>query len=72
MKDTKTKPEVAVKDKFFLTLDEAAALFGIGTDVLRKLTDDPECEYVLWNHSKRLIKKQKLFDYLNEEFSIPV
>ena len=64
------KKEVPIKDKVLLTLDEAAAYSGIGVNKLRKITDEPDCPFVLWNASKRLIKRKKLEDYLNETYSI--
>lgn len=48
-----------------LTLEEAAAYSGIGVKKLRKMTDHPECEYVLWIGSHRMIKR-KGFDELLE------
>lgn len=62
--------EVPIWEKSNLTLEEAAAYSGIGIAKLRKLTDDPECEYVLWNGSKRLLKRRLLDKYLESEFSI--
>ena len=64
------KQTVAIKDKWMLNLDEASEYFGIGKDKLRSLTDEPECPFVLWNASKRLIKRTMLEQYLLGEFSI--
>lgn len=62
--------EVPIWEKSNLTLEEAAAYFGIGVNKLRELTNDRNCRFVLWCGSKRLIKR-KLFDkYLEEIYSI--
>lgn len=63
--------QVPVWEKVNLSLEEAAAYFNIGINKLRSLTDMQECEkYVLWNGSKRLIKRKPFEDYLLEVYSI--
>lgn len=37
---------------------------------LRSMTDSDECKFVLWNGTKRLIKRRKLDEYLDKAFSI--
>lgn len=64
------KREVPIWCKSNLTLEEAAAYSGIGVNKLRQLTDEKNCDFVLWNGSKRLIKRVKLDDYLNRVYSI--
>lgn len=64
------KYEVPICEKSKLTLEEAAAYFGIGTAKLRELTDEENCNFVLWNGNKRLIKRKLLDKYLESEFSI--
>ena len=51
-------------------LEEAAAYSGIGINKLRSMTDSDECKFVLWNGTKRLIKRRKLDEYLDKAFSI--
>lgn len=62
--------EVPIWEKSNLTLEEAAAYFGIGTAKLRQLTDEENCNFVLFNGSKRLIKRKPMEKYLESEFSI--
>ena len=57
-------------DDINLTLEEAAAYSGIGINKLRSMTDSDECKFVLWNGTKRLIKRRKLDEYLDKAFSI--
>ena len=61
---------IPVCEKAFLTVNEASDYFGICANKLRSMTDTQGCPYVLWNGSKRLIKRQKLENYLNSEYSI--
>ena len=49
------KPQV--KDKPTLTIEEAACLYNIGEHKLRELTDDDNCNFVLFIGRKRLIKE---------------
>ncbi|MGN0653127.1 MAG: excisionase [Gemmiger sp.] len=58
------KYEVPIWEKYCLTLDEAAAYFGIGVNKLREMSDEPNCQFVIFNGSKRLIKRQKLEENL--------
>lgn len=53
-----------------LTLEEAAAYSGIGTTKLREISDKKNCEFVLWNGGKRILKRRKLDEYLEREYSI--
>jgi len=64
------KKEVPIYEKSNLTLEEAAAYFGIGVNKLRELSDDKNCRFVLWVGSKRLIKRKQLDDYLSNAYSI--
>ena len=66
----KTKEEFPLWHKSYLTVEEAATYSGIGKDKLRQLTDDEDCPFVLWNGTKRLIKRRVLDDYLDKAYSI--
>lgn len=57
---------VPVWEKELLSVKEAAAYFGIGENKLREITDNPECQSVLWVGSKRLIKREKMKKYLSD------
>lgn len=62
--------EIPIWEKSNLTLEEAAAYSGIGMGKLRKITNEKNCNFVLWVGNKRLIKK-KLFDkYIEQAYSI--
>lgn len=64
------KYEVPIYKKSNLTLEEAAAYFGIGVNKLRELSDDDKCNFVLWVGSKRLIKRKEFEAYLSKTYSI--
>ena len=55
---------VPIWQKSNLTLDEAAAYSGIGKNTMRNLCNAEDCDFVLWIGAKRLIKRQKLDEYL--------
>ena len=60
--------QVLLKDK--PSINEAATFSGVGKHKLYELTDDPKCEFVLWNGSKRMIKREKFVEYLMKAYSI--
>ena len=62
--------EIPMWEKSNLTLEEAAAYSGIGINKLRKLTESEQCSFVLWNGTKRLIKRRKLDEYMDRMYSI--
>ena len=64
------KKEVPVWEKSNLTLEEAAAYYGIGIHKLRELSDKEDCEFVLWIGTKRLLKRRKLDEYIERAYSI--
>lgn len=64
------KQETPVWEKVLLTLEEAAGYTGIGINKLREMSNEEDCDFVLWNGSRRLFKRKKLEEFLNMEFSI--
>jgi excisionase family DNA binding protein len=62
--------KVPVWEKANLSLEEAAAYFGIGINKLRDMTNGETCPFVLWNGSKRLIKRKAFEAYLESAYSI--
>ena len=53
------------KEKFMLTINEAAEYFNIGTNKLREMVKEPECDFVLYLGKKALIKRERLENYLD-------
>lgn len=62
--------DVPIWEKSNLTLDEAAAYTGIGVVRLREISNDDNCEFVLWVGSKRLLKRKKLDEYIEGVYSL--
>ena len=61
---------VPIWEKATLSVEEAAAYTGIGECKLRELTMDEDCDFVLWVGSKRLIKRKKLEEFVEKQYSI--
>lgn len=57
-------------ERAYLTVKEAASYFGLGETKVREMTNGKDCPFVLWNGNKRLIRRKKLEDYLDQEYSI--
>lgn len=64
------KHGVPICEKANLTLEEAAACFGVGQNRLRELTEDEQCKFVLFVGTKRLIKRRLFEQYLEQAYSI--
>lgn len=61
---------VPIWQKSNLTLEEAAMYTGVGINRLRELSNEKECPFVLWVGNKRLLKRRKLDEYLDNSYSI--
>ncbi len=64
------KKETPIWEKVLLTLEEAACYTGIGINKLREMSNAANCDFVLWNGSRRMFKRVKLEEYLRTAFSI--
>lgn len=62
--------EVPIWEKTNLTVEEAAAYSGIGVTKIKDLSNDERCPFVLWNGTKRLIKRRRFDEYLESQYSI--
>lgn len=62
--------EVPLWERVTLTLDEAAAYTGVGINRLRDISNDENCDFVLWVGSKRLLKRKPLEAYILGAYSI--
>lgn len=59
--------QVPIKDKFCLTIDEAAAYFNIGEKKLRQIvTENLHSDFVMQNGVKYLIKRKRFEIFLDE------
>lgn len=64
------KEKLSICEKAYLTLEEASEYFNIGINKLREMTNDKNCPYVIWNGTKRLIKRRKFEAYLDNVFTV--
>ncbi len=59
-----------------LRYTSVVSLFGLlsvlksGRHYLREMSNDERCDFVLWNGTKRMLKKDKLKAYLEAAYSI--
>ena len=60
------KQNIVWKEKFMLSINEAAEYFNIGTNKLRERVKEPECDFVLYVGKRTLIKRERLENYLNQ------
>ena len=51
--------ECPIWEKSLLTMQEASIYFNMGYPKLSALTSDDDCEYVVWNGTRRLIKRER-------------
>lgn len=70
IKGERNKIEVPVWEKLNLTVEEMAAYSGIGINKIKELSNDENCKFVLWVGNKRLIKRKKFDEYIENQFSI--
>lgn len=68
--NTQDKYYVPIWYKTNLTVEEAEAYSGVGKTKLRQISNSDDCPFVLWNGTKRLIKRKQLDKYLENMFSI--
>ena len=62
--------KVPIWEKSNLTLEEAAAYTGIGINKLRQITNDEDCDFVLWVGTKRLLKRRLMDEYIDAAYSV--
>lgn len=53
-----------------LTIEEAASYSGIGTGKLYEITNKEDCPFVLWIGSRRMIKRKRFEEYLEQAYSL--
>lgn len=68
---TTRKPrETPIWEKALLTIDEANAYSGIGRNKLLELTERRGCKIAVWDGRTRLIKREKLDEFIDSAYSI--
>lgn len=64
------KREVPIWERSLLTINEAADYTGIGINKLRRLSEKRNSNLVIWVGSRRMFKRRKLDEYLDNAVSI--
>ncbi len=62
--------DVPLDVKPLLTLKEASRLTGIGINKLRDMSNERNCNYVLFVGRKRMFKREALLRFLEESYSV--
>lgn len=61
---------IPIWEKMLLSTDEAMEYTGIGRDKLRELSESSCQDCVVWIGRKRLFKRKKLEEFLEQAYSI--
>lgn len=56
--------KVPIWEKLTLTVEEACAYSNIGENRIRQLTNNPNCNFVLYAGNKKLIKRKEFEKYI--------
>ena len=70
MKDEDKICLVPIDKKCLLSIDEAVAYTGLGRHTLKELADRDELNLVVWTGRKRLYKRRKLEEYIDNAYSV--
>ena len=62
--------DVRISEKPTLSVFEAAAYTGIGTQKIVRMADAPGCDFVLFVGKRRMIKRRKFVEYLESHYSV--
>ena len=69
-KDTKVDSNIPLDQKALLTLKEASVYTGIGINKLRDMSNERNCDYVLFVGRKRMFKREALLRFLEQSYSV--
>lgn len=64
------KKEVPISEKVLLTIEEAGAYSNIGINRIAEMAKEPNCSFVLYVGSKKLIKRREFEKYLENSIEI--
>ena len=69
-KDTKLDSNIPLDQKALLTLKEASVYTGLGINKLRDMSNERNCDYVLFVGRKRMFKREALLRFLEQSYSV--
>lgn len=61
---------IPIESKPLLTLKEASRYTGIGINKLRDMSNERNCDYVLFVGRKRMFKREALLKFIDESYSV--
>lgn len=61
---------VPLCEKWLLSIEEASIYFGVGQNRLAKLASQDGCKFVVFVGAKKLIKRKKFEEFLDEQYAI--
>lgn len=61
---------VPLWERATLSLEEASAYTGIGINKLRRMSDEKNCDYLIWVGNRRMLKRRKLEEFLERSYSV--
>ena len=64
------RAELPLDSKPLLTLREASTYIGIGINKLRDMSNERNCDFVLFVGRKRLFKREALVKFLEKAYSV--
>jgi len=64
------RAELPLDSKPLLTLREASTYIGIGINKLRDMSNERNCDFVLFVGRKRMFKREALVKFLEKAYSV--
>ena len=61
---------VPICEKFVLSIKEAAAYSNIGINKIENMLRQPDCPFVLYVGTKKLVKREAFEAYINQKLAI--
>ena len=67
VKMVRSERDIPIWEKITLSVEEAAVIFRIGENKLRRIiSENTDADFILWNGSRPQIKRKKFEDYINK------
>ena len=70
MKNTDFVNNLAINSKLVLTIKEAAVYSNIGVNKLNELLRSPNCPFVLFVGTKKLVKRKEFEEFIHNKLII--
>ena len=70
MNENKAVETVPIAQKAFLTIPEAAEYTNIGLNKISSMLRTPNCPFVLFVGTRKLVKREEFVKYLNKQLVI--